>query len=155
MASMSSSGLALVVTAVAVGAAVPVQSAINAQMAAGQGHPLYGALTNTAVASLALLVLVMALRLPAPNLRAALALPWWTWAGGFIGAAFVFGALFVAPKIGAAAFAAATIFGSVAASLFIDHFGLFDFPMQAVSIPRLCGVGCVLLGVALLQMGRP
>src|SRR5690606_14147037 len=120
MASMSSSGLALVVTAVAVGAAVPVQSAINAQMAAGQGHPLYGALTNTAVASLALVVLVMVLRPPAPNLRAALALPWWTWAGGFIGAAFVFGALFVAPKIGAAAFAAATIFGSVAASLFID-----------------------------------
>lgn len=140
---MSSTGLALVATAVAVGAAVPVQSAINAQMAAGQGHPLYGALTNTAVASLALVVLVMALRLPAPNLRAALALPWWTWAGGFIGAAFVFGALFVAPKIGAAA------------SLSIDHFGLFEFPVQAVSIPRLCGVGCVLLGVALLQMGRP
>lgn len=152
---MDSSGLALVVTAIAVGAAVPVQSAINAQMAAGQGHPLYGALTNTAVASLALFALVMALRLPAPNLRAALALPWWTWVGGFIGAAFVFGALFVAPKIGAAAFAAATIFGSVAASLLIDHFGLLDFPVQAVSIPRLCGVACVLLGVAFLKMGRP
>ncbi len=59
------------------------------------------------------------------------------------------------PKMVAAANAAALIFGSVAASLFIDQFGLFDFPVQAVSIPRLCGVGCVLLGVALLQMGRP
>lgn len=152
---MGSGAILLACVAIAVGAAVPVQSAINAQMASSQGHPLYGALTNTAVASLALASLVLALRLPAPNLRAALSLPWWTWSGGFIGAAFVFGALFVAPKIGAAAFAAATIFGTVAASLAIDQYGLFDFPVRAVTLTRLAGVGCVLLGVVLLQGTRP
>jgi len=34
--------IALLLAAVAVGAAVPMQSAINAQMALAQGHPLYG-----------------------------------------------------------------------------------------------------------------
>jgi len=151
---MGNGALLLLCAAVAVGAAVPVQSAINAQMASAQGHPLYGALTNTAVASLALASLVFALRLPAPNLRAASSLPWWTWSGGFIGAAFVFGALFVAPKIGAAAFAAATIFGTVAASLLIDHYGLFEFPVRTVTLTRLAGISLVFLGVGLLQGAR-
>lgn len=52
----------LVLTAVAVGAAVPMQSAINAQMASLLGHPLYGAVANTGVATLCLLLLILAMR---------------------------------------------------------------------------------------------
>jgi transporter family-2 protein len=147
--------LLLLAVAVAVGAAVPLQSAVNAQMAASQGHPLYGAVTNTAVATVILTGLILAFRLPAPNLRAAASGPWWLWTGGFVGAAFVFGALFVAPRIGAAAFAAATIFGTVAASLVIDHFGLLGFPVKPMSLLRVAGTGCVLAGVVLLQAARP
>lgn len=139
------------IIAVAVGAAVPMQSAINAQMASAQGHPLYGALTNTAVASVLLGVLVVALRLPPPDLKRALAAPWWLWTGGFVGAAFVFGALYVAPRIGAAGFTAATIFGSAVAALAIDHFGWLGFTPRPVDAFRLAGAACLLLGVALLQ----
>jgi transporter family-2 protein len=146
--------LALLIVAVAVGAAVPMQSAINAQMAQVQGHPLYGALANTLTASAVLASLVIALRLPPPDLRGAAAGPWWLWTGGVIGAAFVFGALFVAPRIGAAAFAAATIFGSAVAALAIDHFGWFGFAERALSPVRLAGAACLLAGVALLQIER-
>ena len=144
----------MLLVAVLVGAAVPLQSAVNAGMAATQGHPLYGALTNTSVATLTFALLVLALRVPAPNLKAAAGGPWWLWTGGLVGAAFVFGGLFVAPRVGAAAFAAATIFGTVAASLLIDHFGLLGFAVRQVSLGRVAGVGCVLLGLVLLQMGR-
>jgi transporter family-2 protein len=148
--------LALLLVAVAVGAAVPMQSAINAQMAVAQGHPLYGALANTLTASALLGALVVALRLPAPDWRNAAAGPWWLWSGGVIGAAFVFGALFVAPRIGAAAFAAATIFGSAVASLAIDHYGGFGFPARALDLQRLGGAASLLAGVVLLQGGgRP
>lgn len=143
--------LTLLMVAVAVGAAVPLQSAVNAQMATIQGHPLYGAVTNTSVATLILLALIIVFRLPAPNFKAALSGPWWTWTGGFIGAAFVFGALFVAPRIGAAAFAAATIFGSITAALLIDQFGLLGFPVKPMTLMRVAGAGCVLAGVLLLQ----
>jgi transporter family-2 protein len=145
---------ALIAAAVAVGAAVPLQSAVNAQMGRHLGHPLYGALTNTAVASLILVALVLAFRVPLPRLGSAAGGPWWLWTGGAVGAAFVFGALFVAPKIGAASFAAATIFGTLAASLLIDHFGLLGFPLQPVSPQRLAGVGCVLAGLWLLNGPR-
>ncbi len=139
--------------AVAVGAAVPLQSAINAQMGRVLGHPLYGALANTTVASLCLLALLPVFRMPAPAMRQAALGPWWLWSGGFIGAAFVFGALFVAPRIGAAPFVAATIFGSVVASLLIDHFALLGFALQPISPTRLLAVAFVLAGLLLLQFG--
>lgn len=134
----------LLLGAVLVGAAVPLQSAVNASMAQSQGHPLYGALTNTTVATLIFALLIVVFRLPAPNLKVATGGPWWLWTGG----------LFVAPRVGAAAFAAATIFGTVAASLVIDHVGLLGFPVKPVSLARMAGVGCVLAGVLLLQLGR-
>ena len=140
--------------AVFVGAAVPLQSAVNAGMAHTQGHPLYGALTNTSVATLVFAVLIVALRVPPPNLKGAVGGPWWLWTGGLVGAAFVFGGLFVAPRVGAAAFAAATILGTVAASLAIDHLGLLGFEQRPVSLARLGGVVCVLAGLLLLQAGR-
>ena len=144
----------LLFIAVIVGAAVPLQSAVNASMGASQGHPLYGALTNTAVATITFALLIVAFRLPAPNVRVATAGPWWLWTGGFVGAAFVFGGLFVAPRVGAAAFAAATVFGTVAASVVIDHLGLLGFPVKPLSLARMAGVGCVLFGMLLLQASR-
>lgn len=144
----------LVIAAVAVGAAVPMQSAINAQMAGVLGHPLYGAIANTGVATLCLLVLIRALGVPTPELRAAAGAPWYLWLGGLIGAAFVFGALYVAPRVGAALFAAATILGTAMASLAIDHYGLFGFTQRPLSVLRAAGVGCLLLGIALIQIDR-
>lgn len=146
--------IALLLVAVAVGAAVPIQTAINARMGVELGHPLYGALVNTSVASLVLLVLVLAFRLAVPRIDGAAGGPWWLWLGGFIGAAFVFGALFVAPRIGAAAFGAATVLGTVIASLAIDHWGLIGFPVRAVTWLRLLGAALVFGGLLLLRSGR-
>lgn len=65
----------------------------------------------------------------------------------------MFGGLFVAPRIGYATFAAATIFGTLAASLLIDHVGLLGFPVRPLSLLRGTGAGCVLVGMLLLQAG--
>lgn len=146
--------MALLGVAIAVGAAVPMQSAINAQIGGRLGHPLYGALTNTTVASIVLALLVLTFKAPTPRLDQAANGPWWLWTGGLVGAAFVFGALFVAPRIGAASFAAATIFGTIAASLVIDHFGLFGFPVQPIGFQRVAGSGLVLAGLWLINSGR-
>ena len=151
---MTSATLLLLAIAVGVGAAVPLQSALNAQMASALGHPLYGALANTSVATLTLVALIVAFRLPAPTLHTAAAGPWWLWSGGLIGAAFVFGGLHVAPRIGAAVFAVGTIFGTMVASLLIDHVGLLGFPLRPMSLLRVAGAGCVLLGMLLLLADR-
>lgn len=146
--------LILFAIAFAVGAAVPLQSAVNARMGVSLGHALYGALTNTAVATLIFVLLILAFRLSPPNLKVAAAGPWWLWTGGLVGGAFVFGALFVAPRIGATNFAAATVFGSMAAALLIDHFGLVGFPVRSLSMFRVGGAACVIAGVLLIQASR-
>jgi transporter family-2 protein len=147
--------LPFVLIAVAVGAAVPMQSAISARTATAQGHPLDGAITNTAITTQTLLVPILTLRLPTPDLRSANHGPWWLWTGGLVGAAFESGVLFIEPRIDASSFVAATIFRSAVAALPIDHFGRFGFAQWPVSMTRLASVGCILLGTARLQPGHP
>ena len=144
----------LVIAAVAVGAAVPLQSAINARMASLQGHPLYGAIANTIVATLCLLTLIVALRIPPPRVPPIEQVPPYLWIGGVIGACFVFGALYIAPRIGGALFAAAAILGTAVGSMAIDHFGLFGFPVRPMTLYRFAGASLLLGGTVLINAGR-
>ena len=148
---MLASTVFLLLLSIAVGAVVPVQSGSNAVLARHIGHPLYAATTNTAVATLVLLVAVALYRLPAPTLRNALeASPWWSWLGGFYGATLVFSALTLAPRVGATAFVSATIFGTILMSLIVDHFGLLAFRQQPVTGTRLLGALLVVAGMVLI-----
>ena len=148
---MLASTVLLLLLSIAVGAVVPVQSGSNATLARHIGHPLYAAFTNTFVATLVLLVAVLVMRLPAPTLRTAVAgAPWWAWMGGLYGATLVFSALTLAPRVGATAFVSATIFGTMAMSLVVDHFGLLAFRQQAVTGTRLVGAVLVVVGMILI-----
>jgi transporter family-2 protein len=137
-----------------VGAGYPVQAGINATIAQFHGHPLLAAVTNTTVASLALLAVILALRVPAPQLATLGTAPWWAWTGGFLGAFFVLSSLVIAPKLGAAAFVSTTIVGTMAASLAIDHFGLLVYRTQPVTLLRLLGAFLVVTGMLLIQWKR-
>ena len=92
------------IVALMVGAGYPIQGGVNATIAQYQGHPLLAAFTNTTVASLVLLVLIVAMRIPFPAIGQLAAAPFWAWGGGFLGAFFVFSSLVLAPKMGAAAY---------------------------------------------------
>jgi transporter family-2 protein len=151
---MSLETLFFVFIALLVGAGYPVQAGINATIAQFHGHPLLAAVTNTTVASLALLAVILALRVPAPQLATLGTAPWWAWTGGFLGAFFVLSSLVIAPKLGAAAFVSTTIVGTMAASLAIDHFGLLVYRTQPVTLLRLLGAFLVVTGMLLIQWKR-
>ena len=136
--------------ALLVGAGYPVQAGVNATIAGAHGHPLLAALTNTTVASLVLLAAILVLRVPAPQMMALAAAPWWAWTGGFLGAFFVLSSLVLAPKLGAAAFVSTTIVGTMAASLVIDHFGLIVYRPQPVTVMRLIGAALVVTGMMMI-----
>jgi len=140
--------------ALLVGAGFPVQAGINATIAQYHGHPLLAAFTNTTVASLVLLVAILALRVPWPSPMGMAAAPWWAWTGGALGAFFVLSSLILAPKLGAAAFVATTIVGTMAASLAIDHFGLLAYRPQPVTLLRLSGAVLVVAGMLMIQWKR-
>jgi transporter family-2 protein len=143
--------LLLAAFAVVMGAGLSVQPLLNARVARLAGSPIYGALLSVLVSTLTLILVVVLARLAAPNVRALGTAPWWTFAGGVIGAGVVLAALMATPRLGAATTIALFIAGQLAASLAIDHFGALGVPVHPLDVKRALGVACLVAGVALIR----
>lgn len=143
--------MALILVAILVGVVLPVQSGVNAQLRIGVGHPLLAAFISFAVGAIALLGLNLALRVPLPAAGAAARLPWWQWTGGLLGATYIFLAIYLAPRVGAAALVASIVAGQMVTSLLLDHFGLVGYPQQPLTATRAVGALLVIGGVLLIQ----
>ncbi len=143
----------LLMLAVIAGAVVPFQSAINANLTRGLGHPLWATFASLLVSVLVLLPIIMALRLPLPSLGFISKAPLWMWTGGAFGVVFISLALVLLPKLGASGFIALALAGQVVASLVLDHFGWCGLVQQQVTLPRFFGALLLIAGVLLIQFG--
>jgi transporter family-2 protein len=141
----------LLLLAVIAGAVVPFQSAINANLGRGLGHPLWATLASLLVSIAVLLPVIVAMRLPLPTLAFITKAPLWMWAGGAFGVCFISLALMLLPKLGASGFIALALAGQVVASLVLDHFGLFGLMERQMTLPRVVGAVLLIAGVALIQ----
>jgi transporter family-2 protein len=140
--------------ALAAGAILPIQGAVNALLRADLGAPLaVGAISFVvATAGMALVFLLgaIAAAAPRPRIRALRATPWWGWLGGLVGAYYVVTVFMSIPEIGTAATVGLTIVGQQLASMLVDRYGLLRLPQRSVSMLRLSGVVLLLAGVALI-----
>lgn len=146
-------GIGLLLLAVIAGAVVPFQSAINANLGRGLGHPLWATLASLLVSILVLLPIMLAMRVPLPSVAFINKAPLWMWAGGAFGVCFISLALVLLPKLGASGFMALALAGQVVASLVLDHFGWFGLVQRQVSLPRVLGALLLIGGVVLIQFG--
>jgi bacterial/archaeal transporter family-2 protein len=141
--------------AVAAGAVLPVQGAINAQLRADLDAPVtvgaFSFLVATAAMAAALLV-ALALAAPRPRVEPLRRVPWWGWLGGLCGAIYVTSVFLLIPEIGVAPTVALTVAGQQLASLLVDRYGLLRLPRRSLSPVRLAGVAILLAGVALIQV---
>jgi transporter family-2 protein len=152
---LSASKLGWVVLALLAGAVLPVQGAVNGLLRADIGAPFSVGAVSFVVATLsmaAVLLLVLALGQPKPDLGRLGDMPWWGWLGGFVGAFYVTAVFTAIPVIGTAATVGLTVAGQQIASLFVDGYGWFRLPVRPVSRLRLAGVAAVLAGVVLIKM---
>ncbi|MHC8298359.1 DMT family transporter [Pseudomonas sp. ZS1P83] len=143
----------LLLLAVIAGAVVPFQSAINANLTRGLGHPLWATLASLLVSIVVVLPIMLAMRLPLPSLAFITKAPLWMWAGGAFGVCFISLALMLLPKLGASGFIALALAGQVVASLVLDHFGLFGLMERQMTLPRVFGAVLLIAGVLLVQFG--
>ena len=143
----------LLLLAVVAGAVVPFQSAINANLTRGLGHPLWATLASLLVSIVVLLPSMLALRLPLPSVAFISKAPLWIWAGGAFGVCFVALAVMLLPKLGASGFVALALAGQVIASMVLDHFGLFGLMEKQLTLPRVFGALLLIAGVVLIQFG--
>jgi transporter family-2 protein len=140
--------------ALLIGCGGPIQAGINSTLAKTLGHPLLGAITNTMVATLAILIVILLFKVQLPTFKSIASAPWWAWCGGIIGAFSVFGALNYAPKMGAAAYVSVTVLGIVSASLILDHFGAIGFQKYPITFGKLFGASMVVCGMTIIQFQR-
>jgi transporter family-2 protein len=147
---------AWIVLALAAGAVLPIQGAINAQLRGDLDEPLAVGAVSFTVATVTMgLTLAAALSLahaPRPQLDGLSGLPWWGWLGGLVGASYVTSVFVAIPQIGASATIALTVAGQQLASVLVDRYGLLRLPRRPIPAIRLAGVVILLAGVVLIQL---
>jgi transporter family-2 protein len=105
------------------------------------------------VVGLVLLVVVAAMtRQPAPVMSGLWRMPLWAWVGGAVGALFIVVSIVLTPRIGTALTLATITVGQLLAALVLDHYGLLGAPVIRLSLPRVLGAACLLLGLFLMRM---
>ncbi len=143
-------GLILVLTALA-GCLMPVQPAVNAVTAQMMSSPYLASFFSFLTGTLALGFLCLALRLPWPDGKIMLGLPWWAWLAGPMGAFFVTMTIVAVPRLGAMSVMALLIAGQMSTSLVLDHFGWLGIPAQPITMWRILGAILLFTGVVLIR----
>jgi transporter family-2 protein len=153
---LSPGKLGWILLALAAGAVLPIQGAINGALRGDLGAPFVVGAVSFAVATLSMaLVLLGTVVLngaPRPRLAGLGTMPWWGWLGALCGATYVTAVFTAIPVIGTAGTVGLTVAGQQIASLFVDRYGWFRLPQRAISRLRLGGVVALLAGVALIQL---
>jgi bacterial/archaeal transporter family-2 protein len=139
-------GIALLLSAFA-GALVAMQPPINSKL--GQAAGTFAAATISFLVGTVVLLVVTVLA-GGTHLDGLRGVPWWYFAGGFIGAVFVASSLVTVRTLGAGGVVAATIAGQLTASVVIDKFGLLGIAQKPLSAPRVVGILLLAAGVFLI-----
>jgi transporter family-2 protein len=141
-----SKGIALLLSGLA-GALVAMQPPINSKLGHAVGN-FAAATVSFMVGTLALLVVTVAVG--GHHVGDLRHVPWWYFAGGFIGAVFVASSLITVRTLGAGGVVAATIAGQLTFSVVIDKFGLLGLEQKPLTVTRVVGVVLLAVGVLLV-----
>jgi transporter family-2 protein len=138
--------LSFILLSLLAGFAVPLQAGTNAKLGSLLGHPLWATAVSLFVSSLVLLIVMILVKAPRPNVAQLQEGPWWIWMGGVAGVFYITIALLMAPRLGALNFITAVLIGQLTISIVIDYFGLVGFPRQPINIQKIIGVLIVIGG---------
>ncbi|HOZ32028.1 MAG TPA: DMT family transporter [Tabrizicola sp.] len=140
------------VAAVALGGvAVAVQAPINAALGRGLGAPVPAAAVSFAVGFLVLVAVSLVQGQGGAYLRLS-QVPVWTLLGGFLGAWYVFVAVWGVASLGVVTLVAALVLGQMAAALVIDATGILGMAVREISPTRIAAAAMVLGGLVLSRL---
>jgi transporter family-2 protein len=140
----------LIFFAVIAGSMLPMQGALNARLGAALVHPMQATFVSYIGGTIACVVVLIFAQASLPDYKRLASIDWYLYLGGFLGAVFVSGMLYLMPRIGIANMLAAAILGQLVMSLIFDHFGLAGITVE-INSNRIIGVLLLLAGVYFLQ----
>ncbi len=135
------------------GAAVAVQTPVNAALGRGLGVPTVAA--GFSFVSGAVLLGIVSLGLiwlqgASVDLKAPA--PWLFVTGGALGAIFVTAAIVLTPKLGAAALTALALAGQLSVSMLLDRIGFLGMAVREISVGRVTGAVLLLAGALMIRI---
>ncbi len=149
MMKISSQLLLLMPLAMGIGIAMTLQTAINTQLREYLYSPLQAALFSFLVGTIVLAILVFFQQVPKPNLHEIVHLPWYMWLGGVLGVYAISLSIYAAPKLGYLTLTGLILFGQIAMSMLVDHFGVLGTEKAPINWQRLLGGVVIFIGVLL------
>jgi bacterial/archaeal transporter family-2 protein len=136
------------------GAAVTIQTAINARLGhllANSMHAVLVSFTVGTVGALLYCLLECGRVAPLDHVKSG---PWWAWTGGLLGVAFVWCMIVAVPRVGVSVLFPLVVAGQMAAALVLEQWGLRGSPTQPVTLGRIGGVLLVVAGAVVLGLTR-
>jgi transporter family-2 protein len=138
-------------TVIGAGFSLVFQQAINANLRAEIGSPLWAGFVSYLGGTLTMLVVAMLLREPLPSVQELQRSHWLSWSGGFFGAVYIGVSILLIPRLGAAMVIALMVAGQMLGSLAFDHFGILGLPVHSLTLTRLAGAALLVTGVVLIR----
>jgi len=128
------------------------QTAINGHLGIVLQSTVKAAFVSFFVGTIALIIIVTMLhphlqlqKLDGKN-------PWWIWLGGFIGALFVLGNVYLVPIIGTGLAVVIVLVGLIIGSLLIDQFGLFESKKNSITFAQIISLLIMIFGVIIIRV---
>ena len=149
MLKISSQLLFFLPLALGIGVAIAIQTALNTQLRSYLHSPLQAAFLSFLVGTILLALMVLLQNQPKPSLQQLSQIPWFLWLGGFLGVYAISLSIYTAPKLGFLTLSGLIIFGQLAMSLLLDHFGWLGTEKMPVNWQRLLGAIIIFVGVLL------
>jgi len=140
----------LIAMALALGAVLPMQAAINARLAKISGDPVMAAFISFAVGTIALLFFLVVtgqFKLGFISSQP----PWWIWTGGLLGTFFVAGIVVLLPRLGVVLSFSLVLAGQMFAAILFDQFGWLGIAVKEISVGKIIGSILLIIGVILIR----
>ncbi|CAG67372.1 MULTISPECIES: DMT family transporter [Acinetobacter] len=147
MLKISSQLVLLLPLALGIGIAMSVQTALNTQLRDYLDSPLQAAFFSFLIGTIVLGVFVMFQDAEKPSISQLFEIPWFLWLGGFLGVYAISLSIYTAPKLGFLTLSGLIIFGQIAMSMLLDHFGWLGTDKVPVNWQRLIGALMIFIGV--------
>lgn len=147
MLKISSQLVLLLPLALGIGIAMSLQTALNTQLRDYLDSPLQAAFFSFLIGTIVLGVFVMFQDAEKPSISQLFEIPWFLWLGGFLGVYAISLSIYTAPKLGFLTLSGLIIFGQIAMSMLLDHFGWLGTDKVPVNWQRLIGALMIFIGV--------
>jgi len=144
------SRLLFIIIALALGAILPMQAAINSRLARTADSPVMSAFVSFAVGTIALMLFLLLTGQFKFGFVSSQS-PWWIWTGGVMGTFFVAGIVYVLPRLGVVLSFSLVLAGQMFIAILFDQFGWLGVTIREISAGKIIGAVLLIVGVVLIR----